>query len=276
MTDDYLDSRPRHWREWAQRPAFGLWSCTDSLSDIGMLAGVGFDYLCVDLQHGMLAPADLRHASRLLKPTFTTCVSRVAWNRPELIMQAFDFGAELVIVPMVDSAEAAAAAVECAAYPSVSAPSSGRAPTNGGARSWGPLWPDTTLLPDAANSAVGCLVMVETALALENLDEIAATPGLAGIYIGPNDLALSLGFGRSTYLDEPAIHDALDRVAVACRSNGIIAALHCSSPEMAKYWADRGFSMLTSGTDTSLFATAVSSLASALRGEQVGAPSGGY
>lgn len=256
------------WQNWPATHAYGLWSCTDSLTTVGMLAGGGFDYLAIDLQHGMLAPADLRNASRFLRSTPTTCVVRVAWNRPELIMQALDFGAELVIVPMVDTTDAAAQAVKSVRFPDAGAPT--------GARSWGPLWPDTTQLPAEANSSVGCIVMIETKLAVQNVAEIAATPGLSGIYVGPNDLALGLGYGRATYAEEPALHNVLERIAAACQANGIIAGLHCSTPEMAKYWSDRAFTMLTVGTDTSLFAAATHDLLQNVRGTELPPRARGY
>lgn len=81
---------------------------------------------------------------------------------------------------------------------------------------------------------------------------IAAVPGLAGIYIGPNDLALSTGFGRATYRTEPKITAMLDRIIAACDTNGIVAGLHCDSVEMAQHWSARGATMLTCATDTAL------------------------
>lgn len=226
----------------------GLWSCTDSLATIGMMAKARLDYVSIDLQHGMLSPADLHVALRLVEAGGMTCVVRVPWNRPESIMHALDAGARLVIVPMVDGGDGARRAAEATRYP---------APGGGGGRSWGPLWPDMAREPVRANDLVGCLVMIETAAGLDRLDEIVDTPGIAGVYVGPNDLALGLGHGRATYLTEPAIARALDRVAAACASRGLIAGLHCSGVAMARHWRDRGFSMLTVGTDTSLLSAAV-------------------
>ncbi|MCC2031571.1 HpcH/HpaI aldolase family protein [Microbacterium allomyrinae] len=256
MTDAHDPIGPSpSWHAWRDSAGLGLWSCLDSESAVASFTAAGFDYLAIDLQHGMLPPSAVHRIARVLRATPTTCVVRVAWNRPELVMQALDFGAELVVVPMVESAAEAAAAVHAASYPP------------DGARSWGPLWPDTARRPGDANAIVGCLAMVETRRGLDRVEEIAATPGLAGIYVGPNDLALGLGRGRATYSDDDVVHDALQSVANVCDRHGILAGLHCSSLEMARYWQPRGFQMLTIGTDTSLLSDAALALAARSRAE---------
>jgi 4-hydroxy-2-oxoheptanedioate aldolase len=231
----------------AQASDFGIWSCLDSPAAIGMLGRSGVDYVCIDLQHGMSDPAALPELVAAIAAGGALAVVRAPWNRPDAIMRILDSGARVVVVPMVDDMDQATAAIEACSYP----------PT--GIRSWGPFWPDLAFSPEVADAGVRCMVMIETAQGFANLEAIAATPGLGGIYVGPNDLALTLGYGRATYDTDERIHAAIETVAAVAAAAGIVAGLHCSSVAMAKYWSARGFGMLTVATDTSLIAAAVQS-----------------
>jgi 4-hydroxy-2-oxoheptanedioate aldolase len=220
-------------------PAFGLWSSLDSIAAARVLGRAGFDYVCLDLQHGLADMANLHALASSVRSGGSRCVVRVPWNRPEYVMRALDLGAQSVIVPMVNTVEEATDAVAACHYLS-------------GDRSWGPLWASDAVDPELADANVQCFIMIETAAALDVVEDIAAVPGLAGIYIGPNDLALSTGFGRETYRTNPKIAAMLDRIIAACAANEIVAGLHCSDVEMAQHWAERGVTMLTCATDTAL------------------------
>jgi 4-hydroxy-2-oxoheptanedioate aldolase len=224
-------------------PAYGLWSNLDSVAVARVLGRSGFDFVCLDLQHGLADMANLHALAWSVRSGGTRCVVRVPWNRPEYIMRALDLGAESVIVPMVDTAEQASAAVAACHF------------LSGGARSWGPLWAGDVVDPAHADANVQCFVMVETAAALDAVHDIAAVPGLAGIYIWPNDLALGTGFGRATYRTDPKIAAMLERIIAACEANQIVAGLHCDSLEMAHYWLKRDVTMLTCATDSILLET---------------------
>jgi 4-hydroxy-2-oxoheptanedioate aldolase len=226
------------------RPAFGLWSSTRDPVVAELIAGAAHDYVCADLQHGTATFAELPGMLQAMRLTGRAPVVRVPWNEPVGIMRALDTGAAAVIVPMVNNpAEAAAAAAACR-FPPV------------GARSWGPMWagirPDGALPPEEQDAATLCLVMVETQAGVEAVAEIARTPGVDGIYIGPNDLALGCGHGRGTYRDTPAVDELIQHVVTTCREAGIVAGLHCSDVEMAAHWAGRGARMLTAGQDLAL------------------------
>lgn len=221
-------------------PAYGLWSSLDSVAVARVLGRSGFDYLCLDLQHGLADMANLHALAGAVRAGGTRCVVRVPWNRPEYVMRALDLGAQAVIVPMVNTVEEATAAAAACRF------------LTGGARSWGPVWASDAVDPAGADAGVQCFVMIETAAALDAVEQIAAVPGLAGIYIGPNDLALGTGLGRATYRTDPKITVMLDRIVAACAANAIVAGLHCSDVEMARYWASRGVTMLTCASDTAL------------------------
>jgi len=235
---------------WEQdRAAFGLWSSTRDAAVAELMAAGPFDYVCVDLQHGHATYSDLPGLLQAMRAADRAPLARVPWNDPASIMRALDVGACGVIVPMVNSAVEAAAAAAACRYPPH------------GARSWGPMWAsvrdDGAPAPLEQDAAVLCLVMVETRAAVDALDEIVRVPGVDGVYIGPNDLALGCGFDRATYRDSPAVDELIEGIVTTCREAGVVAGLHCSDPEMAAHWAGRGVRLLTAGQDLALLGGAV-------------------
>ncbi|WP_062205916.1 HpcH/HpaI aldolase family protein [Demequina salsinemoris] len=229
---------------WDLEAAYGIWSSIPDLSVAELVAGLPYDYVCIDLQHGVATFSELPGMLQAMRAAGRAPVVRVPWNEPASIMRALDTGAVGVVVPMVNSAEEAAAAVSACRFPST------------GKRSWGPMWgyvrSDGALPPAEQDAQALCLVMIETANGVDALEEIVATPGLDGVYIGPNDLALACGYGRSTYREDPDLEALIQRIVTACREAGIAAGLHCSDPEMAQHWAERGATMLTIAQDTGL------------------------
>jgi 4-hydroxy-2-oxoheptanedioate aldolase len=112
--------------------------------------------------------------------------------------------------------------------------------------------------------------MVETREALERVDEIAATPGLDGIYVGPSDLALALGLPPTLEVREDEHAEAIERVRDACATNGIAAGIHAPSGEWARRHVEAGFDMVTVATDASLLGEAALGEVTAARGGQAG------
>lgn len=239
------------------KQALGVWSTLPDPVTAELLGRAGYDYVCVDLQHGLTGPGTVVPVLQALRHTPATVLVRVADHRPDGLMRALDLGADGVVVPMVDSPDQAAAAVAACTYP----PS--------GFRSWGPMWGDvdgSAPGPDEADAARRVIVMVETAAGFDAVREIAAVPGVSAVYVGPNDLALTLGLGRETYATSPAVHRALDTVLAATDDAGIAMGLHCSSGEMASYWRERGVGMLTVATDSTLLRTASSAVLASASG----------
>ena len=233
----------------ADRPALGIWTVLADPACVELVGAAPFDYVCLDLQHGLATFAELPALVTALRSAGRSPVVRIPWNAPAEIMRALDQGACAVVVPMVNSADDARRAVSACRYPPA------------GARSWGPTWgdvrPDAALPPAEQDAGVLCLVMVETREAVEALDEILAVPGVDGVYIGPNDLALGCGYGRATYRDSPAVDALLTDVVTRCRAAGVVVGLHCSDVGMAAEWAGRGVRMLTVGQDSTLLRTAL-------------------
>ncbi len=254
---------------WAEgRTAFGLWMTVPGSVGAEILAGTEVDYVCVDQQHGVIDYDSMVPMFQAIRAGGTAPITRVLSNDPFLIMKALDAGAWGVIVPMIDDAEAAAGAVAACRYPPR------------GIRSWGPTRASVALGsrdPEVLGGEVLCLVMIETRKGLENVEEISATPGLDGIYIGPSDLALSLGLSPTLDVTEDAHIEAVNRIGEACRRNGIAAGIHCASGEWARRHAEAGFDMVTVSTDAALLSTAARREVDAARGERAEAgPSQGY
>lgn len=231
----------------AGEPTFGLWAGIPSSFTAELAAAAGYDYVCVDLQHGL---SDERTMVSMLQATMaarSTALVRVAWNEPWLIMRALDLGAAGVIVPLVGSGADAATAVQACKYPP------------DGTRSYGPIRAELVVgsgSPAELAGAVLCFVMVETREGLEHLEEIALTPGLDGIYIGPSDLSIALGLTPAT--GGQPLEDAIARVRAACDARGLIAGMHCASGAAARGRAAEGFELITVGVDASLFKSTIS------------------
>lgn len=250
-TENLVSRSSGHLRTlWAAgRPAFGLWSSLPDASVAELLAGSPFDYVCVDVQHGVATLADLPQMLQVMRAAGRAPVVRVPWNDPVGIMRALDTGAAAVVVPMVSSADGARQAASACRFPPR------------GSRSWGPMWghvrADGAPPPEEQDAAVLCLVMIETEGAVDALDDIVRVPGVDGVYIGPNDLALACGFGRATYRDEPELDRLIQRVIDTSRQAGLAAGLHCSDTAMARTWATRGATMLTVAQDVGLLSAAI-------------------
>jgi len=227
--------------------AIGGWCMTPSPFVAELFATDGFDYLGVDCQHGLVGYDAMVPMLQAVARTDATPVVRVPYNEAAWIGKALDAGAEAVIVPMVNSrADAERAVAACRYFPD-------------GARSYGPIRSGLFLGgdPATANREVACLVMIETEQAVEAAEEICTTPGVDGIYLGPADLAITLGLPPSFELRPGAHEDAVLHVLKVCQANGIAAGIHSASGRQAKEYVDRGFSMVTVGTDTLLLRAAV-------------------
>src|SRR5471030_3027552 len=165
-------------------PSVGAWLSLGNVHTAELIANAGFDWLVIDMQHGLIPYADMLRMLPAISTTETTPLVRVSGNNLPEINKALDAGAMGVIVPLVNTAEEAAAAVSACRYPP------------DGTRSFGPtraaLYGGRGYATEA-NGQIACIVMIETQAGLDNLDAIVSTPGVSGVYVGPADLALALG-----------------------------------------------------------------------------------
>jgi 4-hydroxy-2-oxoheptanedioate aldolase len=221
-------------------PSIGYWVTSDNPVATERIGHAGYDYVCIDLQHGMIDYGGAIRNLTALAATGTSGVVRVPVNEPSWIGRALDAGAEAVIVPLVDTAAEAAAAARACRYPPA------------GVRSFGPMRSSLRIGPEprVADQAVACIAMIETRAGLDAAAEIAAVDGVDALYVGPSDLALALGFDRPA---EGPSHDlfqrALDDVLAAAAAGGIPAGLHCNDGIAGRAALDRGFGFVSISND---------------------------
>lgn len=253
------------WRDGGQ--TVGCWLSLANAYSAETLAALGFDWVCVDLQHGLLDYTDLTHMLPAISTSAATPLVRVPWNEPYEIMKALDAGAYGVIVPMVNDRAEAERAVAACRYPPA------------GNRSFGPiraaLYGGRGYAAEA-NGQIACIAMIETAEGLENLREIVTTPGLDAVYIGPSDLALALGLPATGDTDAPRHAAAVTRILEACREAGIAAGIHTSSVAYSRRYLDAGFNMVTLGSDAGFMMRAAAQDLRAVRSDVGERESTGY
>jgi 4-hydroxy-2-oxoheptanedioate aldolase len=246
----------------ARAPTFGGW-CSIPNSFTAEIMAASFDWCCIDMQHGLTGQDALITMLQSIAITGTPAFVRVPWNQPGDIMRALDAGAQGVIIPMVNTVDEAKAAVKACRYPPE------------GYRSWGPTRKalyNPLLTPEHENRAVVCTIMIETAGALDQLDNILEVPGIDAVFIGPSDLAVSQGIDPSNTGGSPHHADAIDRVLNACQRNGIVAGIFCGGSEQAQRMRAAGFEMLAIQSDARLLRRAAEDAVSALRAQPSSEP----
>jgi 4-hydroxy-2-oxoheptanedioate aldolase len=162
-----------------------------------------------------------------------------------------------VIVPMVNSQEEARRAVGACRYPPE------------GYRSWGPTRAALQVsgfAPESANRAVVCMIMIETTEGMAALDEILAVPGVDGVYVGPNDLAVTHGMKPDATAGAAEHRRLIETILEACVRHGMIAGIHCSGPDTAIRWREAGFRMLNVDNDSVFLRAGAARVLEALRG----------
>ncbi|MFS2222620.1 HpcH/HpaI aldolase family protein [Pantoea sp. B65] len=242
-----------------EQPVLNGWLSVASPFTAEIMAAQGYDSVTIDIQHGFVGYETAAVMLQAMRASGVTPMVRVPWLSPGDIMKALDAGAYGIICPMINNAREAQQLVSCVRYPPA------------GSRSFGP-----TRVTFAAGQDYGqhadqemlCFAMIETAEAFRNIDEIVATPGLDGVYIGPADLTLGLsgkkyrtGFDREEAEMVGAIKYILERAHAA----GIRAGLHNGTPEYAAKAVGWGFDLVTVANDVQLLRGAAAASVSQYR-----------
>ncbi|MDX3974482.1 HpcH/HpaI aldolase family protein [Shinella sp.] len=238
-------------QRWAEgKPVINGWLSIGNSFSAEIMAGQGYDSLTIDMQHGIVGYDGTVPMLQAMRASGVTPLVRVPWLDPADIMKALDAGAYGVICPMINTRAEAERLVSYVRYPPA------------GVRSFGPSRALFSAGPGYAAEAddeIICLAMIETAQAYENLEDILATPGLDGVYIGPADLTLGLqgkryapGFDRR----EPEMIEAIKRILHAAHKAGKRAALHNGTPDYAAEAVGWGFDFVTVSNDVRLLAAA--------------------
>jgi len=225
--------------KWARgEVTFGAWLSIPSSFSAEIMAHQGFDWVCIDMQHGVVDYQAALPMLQAIGSTSTIPIVRVPWNEPGIIGKVLDAGAMGVIIPMVNSVEEAKAAVAaCRYFPD-------------GARSFGPTRATYYAGPDyfaGANRAIACIPMIETRQAVDRLDEILAVPGIDAVYVGPADLSITLGLPPGM-ANGGAFEDARVLIAKKCLEHGVTPGIHANAA-LAEKHAAAGYRMITISGD---------------------------
>lgn len=228
----------RLWRE--GRTIRNGWLAIPSILSAEVMARAGWDSLTIDMQHGTADYADVLSMLPVIQQTGTVPMVRVPWNDPAHIMRVLDAGVLGVICPMIEGAEDAARFVSTCLYPPR------------GTRSFGPIrarlaWGNG--YGAAANAEILPLAMIETRGAVAALDDILAVDGLAGVYIGPADLASDHGFPPAFDRTEPEMLAIIEHIRACAQARGLLAGIHCGRPDYAARMAAAGFDLVTIASD---------------------------
>ena len=222
----------------AKEPIFGGWVVGPTIIGPEEFAAAGYDYVGFDVQHGYLDDADVALLLLRLEHVPIATAVRLPSADPAPIGRVLDAGADAVIIAMVESPEQAAAAVAATRY----------APE--GVRSFGPLRASLGVDPADHEARTSVFAMIETAKGLAALDDICAVPGLTGVYVGPADLAISLGHLPAESLTTPAVLDAVTRIRSAVSDAGLVPAIHANAGKPGKAMAELGFRMITLASES--------------------------
>ena len=223
----------------AGKPAFGYSLALGSPLAAEILASCGIDFLLFDTQHGSFGPDSIISSLIAASAGSAIPMARVARNDYTMIGRLLDEGTMGIVVPMVENREDAQRAADACHLPP------------DGTRSWG--WGRATALgenySEEINSQVFVAVQIESITAVDNAEAILSVPGVDGCWVGPADLALSLGIHPQDRFNEDRHFRATERVLEACRNTGKVAGYAGSSIEEALALAERGFRYITCGSD---------------------------
>jgi len=208
------------------------------------VAREGFSAVTLDGQHGMWDLAGLAAGIAAIRQAGAAPIVRVPLGDFATVSRVLDFGAEGVIAPMINSAADARAFVAAAKFPPI------------GERSWGPH--RACMLAGIANHKdylargndnVITLAMIETRMALANVDAIAETPGIDGLFLGPSDLSIALSGGSTLDPESQAVETELDHIVAAAQRAGKIPGAYCATAERALAVARRGMRFCAISSD---------------------------
>ncbi len=254
----------------ARRVQIGLWLGLANPYSAEICAGAGFDWLLIDGEHAPNSLKDLlAQAQAIAAYPDSHAIARVPVGDMALIKQYLDIGLQTLLVPMVDTPEQAAQLVRACRYPQdddVSGQGGMRGMAGARASRWG-RYPNYA---KEANAQVCLLVQAETRAALQQLDAIAATPGVDGVFIGPADLSASLGHvGNPGHPEvQVAIEDAIARILRAGKAPGILT----TDEAQARHYLALGAVFVAVGLDTQILARQTSALAARFKADAPAVP----
>ena len=221
-----------------ETPVWGGWVVGPTIVGPEEFAAAGYDYVGFDLQHGYLSDADVALMLRRLEHVPIATVVRLPNADPAPIGRVLDAGADGVVIAMVESASEAAEAVAATRY----APS--------GVRSFGPLRASLGVDPAALQARASVFAMIETTRGLAAVDDICGVDGLTGIYVGPADLAISMGHGPADAWTRQDVLDVILQIQGAAADAGLVSGIHANSGAIGNMLSHKGFRMITLASES--------------------------
>lgn len=240
----------------AGHKAVNGWCALPSPITAEIMGRQGFDLMTVDLQHGLIDYQMALTMCQILQGLPAPVMVRVPWNEPGILMKCLDAGFQGVICPMVNTVEDAMRLVQATRY----------APMGG--RSFGPTRANLAHgagYVKTANTSVPVFAMIETREALANLDAILNVNGIDGVYVGPSDLGLSLGYEPTLDPTASEVLDAITAIAARTKAASKIAGIHTGSAEMVRRVFAQDYDFASLLTDARMFTNAIASQLAAVR-----------
>jgi len=247
------------WRE--GKAAVGVWMVLGSPITVEIIANLGYDWIVVDTEHGAIDISTTQSIIQAISYTNTVPMVRVPWNDPSLIKRALDAGAYGLVIPMVNSREDAVRAVQAARYPPLGIRSYGgpRARLYGGVDYF-----------EHANEEIAVVVQIEHIDAVNRADKILSVEGVDAFFIGPSDLAVSMGLKPGLDQTDPRHVEAVSKVLAAGKKYGVPGGIHVGSAEAANERIAQGFQFVGLSSDEGFVrSAAVSALSKVVKDRKV-------
>jgi 4-hydroxy-2-oxoheptanedioate aldolase len=245
----------------AGETVYAAWCSLASPIVTETVARDGFSSVVLDMQHGLWDTASIIAGIGAVDHAGASPVVRVPLNDFAFVSRALDFGAEAIIAPMINSPADARQFAAVAKFPPL------------GERSWGPQRAMTLQGKTAtvdylreANEGTLTMAMIETPMALAQVESIAETPGIDALFIGPYDLSTALSAGKAQDVAAPEVERAIDQICAAAKKAGKIPGIYCNGAERALAMAKRGFRFVTAGGDTGYLRDGIAAQVKALKG----------
>ena len=227
------------------QPVVNGWASIANTFSVEILAASGFDSVTMDMQHGLVGYQKVVEMLQAVSGYNITPMVRVPWNDPSMVMRCLDAGAYGIICPMVNTKEECEKFVSACRY----------APR--GNRSFGParakIYGGDDYLEYADNTLLN-FAMIETSEAVDNLDKILSVEELDAVYVGPSDLAITMGYLPGVY--EKEVEDCISYIVETCKKKNIKAGIHCPNGKSVKERFDIGYSLGTISADSALLTQA--------------------
>jgi 2-dehydro-3-deoxyglucarate aldolase len=225
------------------QPAFGGWVMIGHPTSAELMAGEGFDWIAVDMEHTPIDLPTFENIARAVKPSGCEVLVRLSSCDPVLTKRVLDAGADGIIVPLVNTRAMAEQAVAMAKYP----PDGLRGAAFGRASDFGRNF---TPYFTSHNDRVLVVVMLEHVEAVRNADAILSTPGIDAAFIGPYDLSCSMGLPGQ--LDHPEVQAAQRTILESCRKNRVAPGIHIVpvSQDLVQQYLDDGYQFIACSVDT--------------------------